>query len=266
MKKLLLLLTAVALASCSTNAMMEDTETGSSSQRPFEGFSFARQHAMESLLEFPVIPPNGIVKIKSQKEYFAFFSILEGIAQNHITPTHEEQRYFKWAKEIKALSCPNLGVTELPKEVELLTNLTLLDLRDNRIKELPGEIGNLSDLESLYVRGNPLERLPEEICKLKKVKVDICPGSGILDPGSFLHIMELTRLDIDINYNKFTKIPPKNGKLANLKWLNLQPRSEPVVRTWINVKSTHNGVAGEKPAPSSGSVRTTTPDDDIYRM
>ena len=57
------------------------------------------------------------------------------------------------------------NLTELPKEIGNLTNLTNLFLGDN-LTELPKEIGNLTTLRGLYVFGCDFTELPKEIVNL----------------------------------------------------------------------------------------------------
>jgi len=55
------------------------------------------------------------------------------------------------------------GLTELPSEIGLLTNLQRLDLRDNQLAALPPEIAQLGNLERLDLRYNPFLPIPPEI-------------------------------------------------------------------------------------------------------
>ena len=54
-------------------------------------------------------------------------------------------------------------LTELPKEIGNLVNLTELNLWKNQLTELPKEITNLVNLTKLYLGGNQLTELPKEL-------------------------------------------------------------------------------------------------------
>ena len=56
----------------------------------------------------------------------------------------------------------NYQLTELPKEIGNLVNLTRLNLYGNQLIELPKEIGNLVNLTWLYLVNNQLTELPKE--------------------------------------------------------------------------------------------------------
>ncbi len=89
-------------------------------------------------------------------------------------------------------------LTELPKEIGQLTNLTRLNLNSNKLTELPKEIGQLIDLTELDLFNNKLTELPKEIGQLTN----------------------LTRLNL--NSNKLTELPKEIGQLTNLTTLILK--------------------------------------------
>ncbi len=96
-----------------------------------------------------------------------------------------------------ALYLGGMGITTLPPEISLLTNLTELDLRNNQFGSLPPEIGKLKKLQKLILWNNRLSTIPPKI---------------------FL-LTNLTKLDL--RNNRFSSLPPEICKLKNLKELNL---------------------------------------------
>lgn len=61
------------------------------------------------------------------------------------------------------------GLTELPAEIAQLSQLQVLDLRDNHLTILPPEIAQLSQLRVLDLRGNQLTTLPLWMSQLTQI-------------------------------------------------------------------------------------------------
>lgn len=112
---------------------------------------------------------------------------------------------------LEELHITSHNLTELPKEIGILTNLKILDIDCYNLKELPKEIFNLINLEKLSIDCNNLEISPdgiEKLINLEKLYIEI---------------------NIDINIiNKdfnFKSLPIKEiGKLNNLKDLSIRIR------------------------------------------
>lgn len=98
-------------------------------------------------------------------------------------------------KEIISLS--NRGLSNLPKEIGVLTNLKTLNLLNNKLTSLPKEISNLTNLETLNLLGNKLTSLPKEIGNLTKLQ------------------------DLDLDQNKLVSLPKELGNLTNLQALSV---------------------------------------------
>ena len=75
-----------------------------------------------------------------------------------------------WSDEnnrIVNLDLSNLGIVELPSNINQLTELEILNLSDNQITELPINISNLINLDFLYLDNNwTLQNLPYNLCNL----------------------------------------------------------------------------------------------------
>mgnify|MGYP004490457199 CR=1 FL=1 len=110
---------------------------------------------------------------------------------------------------LEELHITSHNLTELPKEIGILTNLKRLDIRTNNFTKLPKEIGNLINLEKLYIDCNNLEISPDGIEKLINLEN--------------LHI-EINIINKDFN---FKSLPIEEiGKLNNLKDLSI------LIRKW----------------------------------
>ena len=77
-------------------------------------------------------------------------------------------------KKLTKMTIKSCDLSKIPKEIGKLTELSVLNLSDNKIKTLPESVGNLQNLENLNVAHNRLSNLPEQIKNLKKLcNVDI---------------------------------------------------------------------------------------------
>ena len=61
------------------------------------------------------------------------------------------------------LDLTGIGLTKVPDEVWTLTDLTDLQLSNNKITRIPDDVGNLTELERLGLAGNRLTEIPEGI-------------------------------------------------------------------------------------------------------
>ena len=61
------------------------------------------------------------------------------------------------------LSLSDNSITDLPPEISNCSNLTFLNLRNNKIKSVSGLLSNYANLERLYLGGNLITEIPEDI-------------------------------------------------------------------------------------------------------
>ena len=145
--------------------------------------------------------------------------------------------------DITTLNLDYNELTELPKEIGNLTQLTHLDLSINKLTELPKEIGNITQLIELYLTNNKLTKLPKEIGNLTQLTyLDLSDneltelpkeiGNLLQLIALYLHNNNLTELPkeignltqltrLDLSYNKLTKLPKEIGNLIQLTNLYL---------------------------------------------
>jgi Leucine-rich repeat (LRR) protein len=96
--------------------------------------------------------------------------------------THLQQIYFgnNYIKEVSAEFCENMSnlkilelrdnkIETIPNEIAMLQHLIRLDLTNNDLTDLPHSLGLLAHLQNLQVEGN----------KLKKIRADIIKGGTI---------------------------------------------------------------------------------------
>ncbi|MBD0778973.1 leucine-rich repeat domain-containing protein [Maribacter sp. ANRC-HE7] len=122
--------------------------------------------------------------------------------------------------KITRLTLGELGITALPKEIGLLTELTYLYLGESELRELPSEIGQLTNLEELHLHDNFITSLPKEIGNLSSLLFLGLDGNTLTTLPD--EINKLKNLEIlYLGGNRLTAIPPSMGEMVNLKQLTL---------------------------------------------
>ncbi len=96
------------------------------------------------------------------------------------------------------LNLSNQGLTAIPSDVFLRTNLTILNLSSNRLTGAPqSQIGQLKNLTSLDLSGNLLTGLPAELGQLNKLET------------------------LNVSNNQLTGLPMELGNLTQLRVLDV---------------------------------------------
>ncbi len=109
----------------------------------------------------------------------------------------QARKLIKKAKTNKqnTLSLSGLGLTTAQLSVLLteihkaLPGLTTLDLTYNEITEIPEEIELLSNLESLDISGNKINKAPRPIIKLLKLKRLFLQGNNITSVANLIDVI-----------------------------------------------------------------------------
>jgi Leucine-rich repeat (LRR) protein/GTPase SAR1 family protein/bacterioferritin (cytochrome b1) len=110
-------------------------------------------------------------------------------------------------------------ITEIPSEIETLTNLTNLDLSRNQIAEIPESIGKLTNLNNFSLWDNQITEIPESIGKLTKLtNLDLRDNQIAEIPKSIGKLTNLTHLTL--SRNQIAEIPESIGKLTQLTRLS----------------------------------------------
>jgi hypothetical protein len=136
-----------------------------------------------------------------------------------------------------------IGLTKLPPEIRLWSNLTALVLANNKLRAIPTEVCLLHSLEYLYLEQNLLSSLPAELTKIKNLESLTLDGNLFNDiPAPVYQLKKLKYLyakdnfiqdvpaDItalkplsilDLSGNRIDSVTPGIGALHKLKVLLL---------------------------------------------
>lgn len=116
----------------------------------------------------------------------------------------------------RTLDATNNKLTELPNDIEKLTNLQRLMLGENRLEEIPVNIGQLSSLKVLTLDKNRLSSLPDEVCLLLRLeRLSMAQNFITLLPLSLGNLKKLKLLDI--RGNKVNSLPSSIGECESLE-------------------------------------------------
>ena len=192
-----------------------------------------------------------LVQVGGQEyNYAATFAELSPKTEAFILTEERSLRsVIKKAPNLKILVFYTQYVSEIPKEIEQLTQLTYLKAMhwgelqslDNilvsihanigKLKKLkhlnldipnaasiPEEIGKLSSLEDLYLHTN-LEELPKGVMTLKNLKRLVVKGKKMHLPESMCRLAKLKKLSL--YFNKIAKLSDNFGDLGALELLDL---------------------------------------------
>ncbi|KAJ8977706.1 hypothetical protein NQ317_005439 [Molorchus minor] len=112
----------------------------------------------------------------------------------------------------------------LPPEIGQLSNLTCLDLSENRLEYLPEEIAGLESLTDLHLSQNVLETLPDGIGKLDKLTILKVDQNRLTSLNSNIgHCHNLQELILTENF--LSELPVEMGRLVRLTNLNVDRNS-----------------------------------------
>ncbi|XP_076930241.1 plant intracellular Ras-group-related LRR protein 5-like [Bidens hawaiensis] len=106
----------------------------------------------------------------------------------------------------------------LPITIGKLSNITQLNLSDNKLMALPSSITNLTNLTNLDVHSNQLTNLPDSFGQLVNLlDVDLHANRLKSLPESFANLSNLVNLDLSSNH--FTHLPDFIGNLTSMQIL-----------------------------------------------
>lgn len=165
-------------------------------------------------------------------------------------------------RSIDKLDLSNKNIEKLHENFNLLINLKVLELEDNKISELPEEICEI-DLNEIYLSRNNLKELPKSFGEIKNLEglflgnndfyfAPDCIGNLTNLKALHLHGNHISELpksyenleNIEILYlsdNKLTELPDVIKSWVKLTFLHVEKNQIKILPTWIgNLKALWN--------------------------
>ncbi len=183
-------------------------------------------------------------------------SIRDDIEVTKVTRLYiTDKRINKIPKEIdclhnlEILDLSHNQLTELPKEIKNLKNLKYLNLSFNQFKEIPEEIFSLTNIEVLRLEGNLIKKIPDGLTNLTSLRELNLMGNQISSlPEKFGSLSQLTKLNLAIN--QLTELPESFSNLSQIQslelWLNKFNDIPEVIKKLPNLKDFSNVVDPER--------------------
>jgi Leucine-rich repeat (LRR) protein len=115
------------------------------------------------------------------------------------------------------------NIKTIDKEISKLKNLKILNLGKNNLKEIPKEISTLQNLEILKLGANQIKEINKSFFKYKLFKLTyLSLHTNNISVFQEFDTCNLTNLrDLDLSFNKITKLPKTFCNLVNLESLYL---------------------------------------------
>ena len=119
-----------------------------------------------------------------------------------------------------AVNVTKHGWTDLPEWLSTLTELRILNLRNNKLRRLPEWLGTYPYLRELYLDNNQLSQLPETIGNLTSLRSLQVSGNQLTRlPRTLGNLAGLRTLQL--SSNQLTQLPDTIGNLTRLGELRL---------------------------------------------
>lgn len=120
---------------------------------------------------------------------------------------------------ITKVSLWNSGLTQLPNELLLFTNLQQLSLQQNRLTNADFSLlGQLKSLKYLDLQNCGLRNIPKEVMQLKNLESLNLYWNNLREIPDKLYSLTLLR-ELNIGYNDLNTLSPKIANLKNLESL-----------------------------------------------
>ena len=144
-------------------------------------------------------------------------------------------------RSIDKLDLSNKNIEKLHENFNLLINLKVLELEDNKISELPDEICEI-DLNEIYLSRNNLKELPKSFEKIKNLEGLYLSNNDFYFAPDW--VGNLTNLRVlHLSGNNISGLPKSYENLENIEILYISDNKltelPDVVKSWVKLKFLH---------------------------
>jgi len=161
---------------------------------------------------------NLLMTLPLEIERFQMLLTLE-ISNNQIVQLPRE---ISTLKNLRYLLAKNncLDDLSLPKELEDLKQLEIINLGGNRLKQFPYQLFQLFNLKEIYLGSNQISLLPDLFQTLNKVEVLYLGGNQITNAPDSIGLMQ-NLIVLNLSGNHLRTLPSSISRLPRLKSLSL---------------------------------------------
>ncbi|CAF3535286.1 unnamed protein product [Rotaria socialis] len=161
---------------------------------------------------------NMLLTVPSQIEHFRSIITLE-LSNNQLIQLPFE---ISLLKNLKNLYLKNNALDDfsLPKELEQLKQLEVINLGGNRLKQFPYQLFQISSLKEIYLGSNQITFLPDLFQTLNKVEILYLGGNQIGNVPDSIGFMR-SLVVLNLSGNRLRTLPRSISYLNRLKSLSL---------------------------------------------
>lgn len=124
-------------------------------------------------------------------------------------------------KHIPLINLSRKNIDYLPKEIEILRDLNLLELKDNKLTTIPSELLNLKKLSMLMLCNNNIKVIPRFLYEMEQLMLLCLHGNGFDEIKEDIVNLKNLRI-LTISKNKIKTLPNSLNKLLNLEELDIE--------------------------------------------
>ncbi len=137
------------------------------------------------------------------------------------------------------LNLSNIGATYISSRLYDITNLESLSLRGNFLTNIKPDIQYLSKLQVLDIRDNWIHILPKSMGELSHLRTFLA-GHNLLRTFSGFLYKNRDLVEIDLSYNLFTELPIQHGNIELLRDTNEWEVGIGLLTSLTNLNLSHN--------------------------
>jgi Leucine-rich repeat (LRR) protein len=166
---------------------------------------------------------------KNNRDCFILYRFLHKYNNDHIVPRLgiDYSRIFDLCDYVTGytlpstvLRLPKKNLETLPYQIDILTNLQDINLRNNKLQSIPIEIYKLTNLQELYLSCNQIDMVPKDISKLINLQELYLYDNKVKTIPEEIGLLT-NLIKLDLSHNRLRSIPQTISRLTKLEMLVL---------------------------------------------